>query len=129
MPGHTPQPDGGQNMQAPLASFMSERNMRETTRQRQQEQAQFRFAAAVAEARTLAILDAYDFACASCNALPLMSHAGDEGKAATGQLHSNSCADGKMPALTPLDSARDTPSLPQMHTTASIERGPMPSRR
>ncbi len=89
MPGHTPTPDGDRNMQASLASHTSERKMRDTTGQRQQEHAQLRFAAAVAEARTLAILDAHDIACTSRNARPLMSHAGGEGNAADGQLHQN----------------------------------------
>ena len=82
-------------MQAFVASGLPKhRNLELVARQI----ANMRLAAAIARAEAQAIADAYDNGIASCNALPLMSHAGDEGKAATGQLHSYVCADGNAPA-------------------------------
>ena len=110
-------------MQASTASSTyGHRNLELERRHRQREQAiaEMRLAATIARAQAQAASDACEFAIASCNALPLMSHAGDEGKAAPGQPHSNLGADGKTPAPCSHHSACGTPSLPQMHN--SIDR-------
>ena len=81
-----------------------------------------RLAAARAEAKARAARRATELARTSSNAHS-QSHAGDLGSiAATGQLHPNAGADGNTPAPHTHVSARDTPSLPQVQTTAPIER-------